>query len=243
MRFANLLYVAKLWERLIASIIGYSKFFEYGEEKYRTDFLLALDDLTAINEAGMAELGVTRYYPTALSCARLSPDKVDVAKIDRVANYVREARAAFEYEAALEAELKTENLTDFVIPGAGNEGHKLFKEVNFSDTFHLEDGVCRIAGTYRGRAFSTVNAHGWFRYEIAVKPNSENEILITAKGSEPSIDFSVEIDGEKTVIREAADGKREFSIRFTETAGKDKVHIRLDRISSSTPFFYLIKVK
>lgn len=244
MRFKNLLYVSKLWERLIASIIGYSKYFEYGEEKYKTMFLEALEDLTAINEDGKATLGVTRYYPTALGTRRTSnPKDIDVAKIDKVAQYVKDAKASFEYEAALEADLKSEGLVDFIIPGSGNEGHKLFKEVNFSDTFILDDGVCRIAGTYRGKAFSTVNAHGWFRYEIAVKPNSENEILITAKGSEPSIDFSADIAGEKTVIREAADGKREISIKFTEKEGRDRVQLRLDRISASTPFFYLIKVK
>lgn len=262
MRFRNLYYVSRLWERLVVSIIGYAKYFEYGKDEYRESFLGALEDLTAINEEGKAELGITRYYPTALSTRGSHSENIDVSKIDRVAHYVRDAKASFEYEAALTAELKGEGLVDFVIPGSGSEGHKLFKEVNFSDTFHLEDGVCRIAGTYRGKAFSTVNAHGWFRYEIAVKPNAENEILITAKtiapesskGTDdedivigekqlPSIDFSVEIDGEKTVIRERAEGKREFSIKFTEKCGKDRVHIRLDRISANTPFFYLIKVK
>ena len=33
------------------------------------------------------------------------------------------------------------------------------------------------------------------------RPLEENEILITAKGMEGQLDFSVEIDGEKTVIR------------------------------------------
>ena len=206
-------------------------------------FLEALEDLTAINEDGKSTLGVTRYYPTALGTRGSLSEKIDVSKIDKVAQYVKDAKASFEYEAALEAELKSEGLVDFIIPGSGNEGHKLFKEVNFSDTFLLEDGVCRIAGTYRGKAFSTVNAHGWFRYEIAVKPNAENEILITAKGSEPSIDFSIDIAGEKTVIREAADGKKEISVKFTEKEGRDKVQLRLDRISASTPFFYMIKVK
>ena len=262
MRFRNLYYVANLWERLVVALIGYAKYFEYGTEEFRTMLYSALDDLNALNEQGKSELGVTRYYPTALSTRGSLSETIDVSKIDKVAIFIDQAKRAFEYESALNEELKGENLVDFVIPGAGNEGHKLFKEVNFSDTYHLEDGVCRIAGTYRGKAFSTVNAHGWFRYEVAVKPNAENEILITAKtiapkesaGTSdedivlkekhvPSIDFSVEIGGERTVIRQPAEGKREFSIRYTEKEGKDRVQIRLDRISANTPFFYLIKVK
>ena len=243
MRFANLCYVSKLFERLVASLIGYAKYFEYKDEKYKKAFLDALDDLTRINEEGKAELGVRRYYPTALGARGSLSEVIDVAKIDKVAIFVKAAREAFLYEAAECERLDGEGLVDYVVTGAANEGHRLFKEVNFSDTFHLEDGVCRIAGTYRGKSFSTVNAHGWFRYEIKVRPNALNEILITAKGSEGSIDFSVDIDGERTVIREAADGKREIRIPFTERCGKDKVFIRLDRISASTPFFYLIKVK
>ena len=68
-------------------------------------------------------------------------------------------------------------------------------------------------------------------------------MVIGEKAPRTSIDFSVEIDGEKTVVREAAEGKREFVIRYTEKAGKDKVFLRLDRISAHTPFFYLIKVR
>ena len=243
MRFRNLYYVSNLWERLIAACVGYARYFESKDEKYRQMFLDATDDLVRINEEGKAELGVTRYYPTALSTRGSLSENIDVSKIDKVAIFVRQARASFEYEAKLVGELDAMGLVDYVIPGAGNEGHKLFKEVNFSDTFLLEDGVSRIAGTYRGKAFSTVNAHGWFRYEIAVKPGAENEILITAKGMEGEIDFSATIDGEKTVVRKAAEGKCEIAIPFTEKCGKDKVEIRLDRISAHTPFFYLIKVK
>lgn len=243
MRFCNLNLVSRLWERLIVSLIGYAKYFEYGEEKYRDMFLSALDDLTAINEEGKEKLGITRYYPTALGIKGSLSEKIDIANTDKVALYVDQAKRSFAYEAKEVAKLEKEGLVDYIITGGANERHKLFKEVNFSDSFLLEDGVCRIAGTYRGKAFSTVNAHGWFRYEVAVKPNSNNEILITAKGMEGHIDFSVTIDGEKTVIRKEADGKFEFSIPYTEKSGKDKVDIRLDRISAHTPFFYLIKVK
>jgi len=243
MRFRNLWYVANLWERLIVSLIGYAKYFEYGEQRYREMLLSALDDLVAINEAGKAELGITRYYPTALGTKGSLSEKIDIARIDRVANFVKETKATFEFEVKENARLKAKGLTDFIIAGGGSESHKLIKEVNFSDCYLYDDGVCRIPGTYRGKAFSTVNAHGWFSYEVDVKPNAENLFVITAKGSDGHLDFSVEIDGEKRVVREVGEGKLAVEIPFSEKCGKDKARIRIDRISAHTPFIYLIEVK
>ena len=134
-----------------------------------------------------------------------------------------------------------EIITDFIVCGGGREGHKLQKEVNFSDTYIFEDGVCRIPGTNRGKAWSTVNAHGWFSYEIKVKPNTENEITIIVKGSDGRLDFSVEIAGNKTVVNEKCEGKTEVKICYFAKA--ESVRIRIDRISAYTPFVYGIKVK
>ncbi len=242
-RFANLRYVAILWERLIASLIGYAKYFEYGEAKYESMFLCALSDLERTNEEGKAELGLKDYYPTGIGIRGSLTEAIDVSKLDRVATYIKEVRASFEHAKATKVALDGEGLVDYIIAGSAIERHKLFKEVNFSDSYLFSDGECRIPGTYRGKAFSAVKAHGWFRYEIAVKPNAENEILITAKGLEGHVDFSVEIDGEKTIIKKQADGKVEVSIPFTEKCGKKSVHIRIDRITEHTPFIYLIKVK
>ena len=173
-----------------------------------------------------------QYYPMAI----LRPGVLDPVQL-----FVEEVKASFYKERKTIQALKKENCTDFIVCGGGNEGHKLQKEVNFSDTYILEDGVCRIPGTNRGKAWSTVNAHGWFSYEIKVKQNVENEIIIVAKGSDGKLDFSVEIDGEKTIFNQITDKKTE--IKLSHFAKLDTARIRIDRISANTPFIYEIKVK
>ena len=51
----------------------------------------------------------------------------------------------------------------------------------------------------------------------------------------------MEIDGEKTVVSEKTDGKKEIKLRYF--AKEQFVRIRIDRISAYTPFIYEIKVK
>lgn len=115
--------------------------------------------------------------------------------LDPVPLFVEEVQASFYKERKTTQDLKKENLTDFIVCGGGNEGHKIQKEVNFSDTYIFEDGVCRIPGTNRGKAWSTLNAHGWFSYEIKVKKNAENIIEIVAKGTNGQLNMIVEIGG------------------------------------------------
>ena len=242
-RFANLRYVAILWERLIASLIGYAKFFEYGDASYERMFLDALDDLIRVNEEGKRELGIRDYYPTGIGIRGSLSEAIDISRIDRVANYVKDVKASFEYAKSAITALEAEGLTDYIIAGSAIERHKLFKEVNFSDSYQFEDGECRIPGTYRGKAFSAVKAHGWFRYEIKVKPNAENKIVITAKGLEGHVDFKVTIDDEVTTVKREADGKLDIEVTYNECKGNDHVFIRFDRITEHTPFIYLIRVK
>ena len=134
-----------------------------------------------------------------------------------------------------------EIITDFIVCGGGREGYKLRKEVNFSDTYVFKDGVFRIPGTNRGKAWSTVNAHGWFSYEIKVKPNVENIIEIIAKGSDGQLDMSVDIDGKKTIFQEKAEDKIKVQIPYY--ARSRAIRIRIDRISAYTPFVYEILVR
>ncbi len=243
MRFRNLQLVSQLFERLIASLIGYAKYFEYGEAKYEEMFRTALADLLLLNEEGKAELGLDYYYPTALGSRGSLSEPQNLRLRDKVALYVEQAAKSFEFEREEKERLDKENLTDYIIAGGGSESHKMIKEVNFSDSYLFDDGVCRIPGTYRGTAFSAIKAHGWFDYEIKVKPNAENTVAITAKGTNGQVDYSVAIDGELTVVKQSAEGKLETLITFTEKSGKDKVRIRIDRISANTPYIYLIKVK
>ena len=223
-KFQNLYFVSKLWFAMTKAFIAY-----VNKDKNALDNVCA--ELLAIDAEGKRTV-TKNYYPTTL---------VRVSGLDAVPFFVEEIKQSYERELETEARLEKEGLTDFIVCGGGREGHKLQKEVNFSDTYIFGDGVCRIPGTNRGKAWSTVNAHGWFSYEIQLKPNAENEIAIVAKGSNGCLDMSVEIDGEKTVIRKNAEGKTEISLRYFAKA--QTARIRIDRISANTPFIYEIKVK
>lgn len=235
-KFTNLYVIAKLWNALLKSFIAYM-------QSNETALNAALNELLVINEEGYEKLG-NKYYLVAIG-----GDKNDTSNFgeqgagikDRVEGFVNNMRASFRIEKETQKRLQSEDWTDFIICGSGNESHKLQKEVNFSDTYIFEDGLCRIPGTNRGKAWSTVNAHGWFSYEINVKPNTENEIVIVAKGSDNHLDLSVTLDGETTVIREEIEGKKEIKIKYH--AKERLARIRIDRISAYTPYIYEIKVK
>lgn len=223
-KFQNLYYTAKLWYALTKAFIAYVRDDEQG-------LLAACEELTQIDTEGKKTV-VKYYYPTTI---------VRAEGLDPVPLFVEEVQASFYRERETTQSLEKQNLTDFIVCGGGKEGHKLQKEVNFSDTYIFDDGVCRIPGTNRGKAWSTVNTHGWFSYEIKVQKDKENEIEIVAKGSNGQIDMSVEIDGQKTEIRQKVDEKT--SIKLSYFAKSDVARIRIDRISANTPFIYEIKVK
>ncbi len=223
-KFQNLYYTAKLWYSLTKAFIAYACDDEKG-------LLSACEELTKVDEEGKKTV-VKNYYPTTI---------VRAMGLDPVPLFVKEVQASFYKERETTQALEKESLTDFIVCGGGNEGHKLQKEVNFSDTYIFEDGVCRIPGSNRGKAWSTVNAHGWFSYEIQVKPNEENEIIIVAKGSDGHLDMRVEFDGEKTTVRQETEGKTQVKIKYFAKA--QTARIRIDRISAYTPFIYEIRVK
>ena len=223
-KFQNLYYTAKLWNALTKAFIAYAN-------NNESDLISACKELVEIDNEGKKTV-VKNYYPTTI---------VRVEGLDLVPLFVEEVQASFYKEREATKALQQENLTDFIVCAGGGEGHKLQKEVNFSDTYIFDDGVCRIPGTNRGKAWSTVNAHGWFSYEIKVKPNEENEITIIAKGSNGKLDMSVEIDGDITRVSRNVEEKTQVKIGYFAKSGVAR--IRIDRISANTPFIYEIKVK
>ena len=223
-KFQNLYYVARLWYALTKAFIAYVRDDEQG-------LLAACEELTQIDTEGKKTV-VKYYYPTTI---------VRAEGLDPVPLFVEEVQASFYRERETTQSLEKQNLTDFIVCGGGKEGHKLQKEVNFSDTYIFDDGVCRIPETNRGKAWSTVNTHGWFSYEIKVQKDKENEIEIVAKGSNGQIDMSVEIDGQKTEIRQKVDEKT--SIKLSYFAKANVARIRIDSISANTPYVYEIEVK
>lgn len=223
-KFLNLCYTARLWNALTKAFIAYARDDENA-------LLSACEELTAIDNEGKKTV-VKNYYPTTIVCAE---------GLDPVPLFVEEVQASFYRERATTKELEKQNLTDFIVCGGGKEGHKLQKEVNFSDTYIFEDGVCRIPGTNRGKAWSTVNAHGWFSYEIEVQKDKENDIEIVAKGSEGFLDMMVDIDGKKFEVHRCVEGKT--IVNFLYQSQKANVRIRIDRVSKYTPYIYEIRVK
>ena len=229
--------MALLWLSLLEAFIAYARFIQTKEESYRKAFDTACENLLSINEEGKKVVG-EKYYPMAIG--RWIGD---YTKTDTVSIFVADAKESLEKELEETLALESENLVDFVVCGGGNEGHKIQKEVNFSDTCVTDEGIFRIPGTGLGKAWSMVNAHGWFSYELKVKPNQVNEISVFAKGSDGKLNYSIDLDGEKTLVNKEGDELTETLVRFTENKGNTTVRIRIDRTTGYTPYIYQIKVK
>ena len=236
-KFYNLYYVALAWEKLTRVFLNYTKYFELCDEKYEAELEKVLFMLEKVNASAVSALG-DDFYVNSLTIDQLG------AKCSEspILSFIGEVKKSFRLEKEAYEKLNAEGLYDFVICGAATEGHKIKKEVNFSDTY-LKDGICRIPGTNRGKSFSTVNAHGWFAYELKLRPNCENTVIVSADGEDGEIDFKISALGESFEIREKHNGVTEFEFKFCETEGKTAAYIRIDRISKNTPYIYEIKVK
>ena len=235
LQFANLDYVARAWVELTDSYIGYARYFETKDVKYEQKLLTALDNLLKLNEEGCKELG-DKFYCVIGDGAYEKSSKMELIK-----TYVEETRQSFEIEKKLVSKLESENLTDFVACGGATEGHKLQKEVNFSDTLIIDNELCRIPGNRKGMKWATINAHGWFSYEVKVKEGA-NQIEILAGASGETLDVKITVGDSEYEIREKLDGKKTITLPYTANK-ENAVRIRFDRLSGSTPCIYTIKVK
>lgn len=233
-RFANLKYVALIWQQLTLIFLSYAKYFETKDISYEDNLNKALDTMLVLNEEGKKLLG-DKFY-----C--LNGDTlVSVENFDYVQTFVKDVTDSFRIEKAETLKAESENLTDFIICGGAMEGHKLQKEVNFSDTFITENDLYRIPGSGRGKKWSAVNTHGWFSYELKVKPNCENKIKVLLGTMGERIDIKITLDGAEYTVSQKADGKLEYEITYTPTS--DKARIRFDRFTANTPCVYTIKVQ
>lgn len=235
-KFKNLNYVAMLWKALAYSIYDYTRYFESKNEAYKTDLAKRLDEIDAVNAEGLKELGEAFYnYKFA---KRLLPEFED----ENVYDFCRDLKECFAAELKEYEKAENENLTDFVVCGSALEGHRLQKEVNFSDTLLVDGEICRITGSKKGIKWCTVNAHGWFSYELNLNKNADNLISFTFGSATDKLCVKIQI-GERThVINEPLDGKREFVFDCKDD-GSGSVRVRFDRILSDTPLLFAIKVK
>ena len=236
-KFLNLFYVARLWQTLLDVFLHYTKYFELESASHERALHAALDRLLCLDAEARSQLGED-FYIWQLSH---NPSATYHTAKEPVQSFAEDVRESFRLEKERHAQLLSEKLTDFIICGGGYEGHKLKKEVNFSDTYLKPDGICRIPGTYRGKAFSTVNAHGWFSYEVKVKPNAVNTLIVSAAGSEGHIDFDLTIGSSSFHARDCSPMRKDFSFQFDADA-QETIRVRIDRVTGYTPFVYEIKV-
>lgn len=245
MRFTNFLYVAKIFRELAKTYIAMSKYFEDNDDSVLPEIYDAIDKMTELDEAGYNELGKD-WYCEVLS---LKPGStfltyninVDYSKrTSQVYHLKNMLGRAIELEVETRRMLTKNNPVDFIVSGGFSEEHNLKCEPNFSGALTLDDGNCRTAGSERGAFWSVLKAHGWFSYDMKVKPNAENTIVIRGKGHNGTFSIDVDIDGDMTRHSVTGDGILEISRTFTPKKDVETVTVRIDRNSESLPFVYSI---
>ena len=233
-KFKNLELVAKIWKALTDVFYNYAKFFELSDEVYATRFYQSIATLEELNSEGKCALGDDFYCISGDSLA-------GGGRYELIDVFVKDAKESFEAERRTDALLRSESLYDYVLAGGGSEGHGLKKEVNFSDTLLRDGELCRIPGNARGAEWSMIKAHGWFSYEVKVKPNADNKITVKFSSFTDTLDVKLTIGETEYKISEPISGKREMT--FNYRSGKEgAVRIRFDKISGNTPCVYNVKV-
>lgn len=233
-KFYNLKLTTEVWLILMMIFRDYVQYFETRNSKYADSFEKDCKLLLEKHHFGMETLGTAFYclYP-------LQP----FSKGTHIENFVKEIRESFAYEKQFTEEMEKEpDVLDYVVCGGGMESHRLQKEVNFSDTLMQDGKLCRIPGSLRGMGWCSVNAHGWFSYEVTVEPNAKNVIRILMGSSGEQLDVSIDIGGQKHTIHETIEGSKEYVFGYYETCGGDAVRIRFDKVSGYTPCVFWIKV-
>lgn len=236
-KFKNLELVAKIWKTLTDVFYDYTKYFERGDEKYKTAFYNNLQTLTLLNESGKKTLGDDFYCISGDSL-------VGAGRYELIASFLEEIKESFWLEEKAVEELGASLPYDYVACGGATESHGLMKEVNFSDTLVHDGYLCRIPGHMRreGNTIkSLINAHGWFSYEVAVRAGQDNDIIICAAGYDDKIDMRV-IIGDESVDLHGNGDYNEYKLTYKAKPDESTVRVRIDRISPDAPLVRYIKV-
>ena len=234
-KFKNLAFVAELWRELAYAIFNYVKYFETREKKYHAALRENLKTIDDVNDAGIESLG-TDFYNYKGAQGFLSLNK------ETDSDFTRSLYGTFLAETESFIKAENESLTDFVICGSAMESHRLQKEVNFSDTFLYDGETCRIAGNKSGLKWSSINAHGWFSYQLNIKKNAENVIVFTFGSATDTLCVQLTVGDEVYAIKEKIAGKKDYEIIYRDN-GQGKVRVRVDRVDENTPLLFTIKVK
>lgn len=242
--FENLYYGAWASRTLLDVFYNYVKYFEDKNEENEKALYIALDKLLVIDSEGRKVVGETSDY--YLNNNMFYKGVIGAGSVIHIVEiFVDEVKQSFEFEKKRYFELLDKDYTDFIVCGGGAESHKLQKEVNFSDTMIIDGEICRIPGNRRGASWSQINAHGWFSYELCVKPNQTNEIVIEAGSLTGSVDFKLTENNVEHIVCEKVGEKEKkiFKFNVNETCGENSLRIRIDRTSGNTPLIYSIIVK
>ena len=90
--------------------------------------------------------------------------------------------------------------------------------------------------------WSSINAHGWFSYEVKVKPLEENEIHIVMGSTGEQLEVRITIGEKDYEIREKVCGRKKLVFPYAAGVECSSVRIRFDKISGYTPCVFGIKV-
>lgn len=233
-KFCNLKLVTEIWMRLTIILMDYVRYFETRDKAFEKALEEDIGILLEKNNEGNELLGDKFYCRNAVEMVGTGAD---------IEDFVKELRESFRLEKNAVESIEQEcNVLDYVICGGAMEGHRLQKEVNFSDTQIRSGALCRIPGNYRGKQWSMINAHGWFSYEVRVKPNARNTIRILMEGAEEELNVRICIGEKAYTVCEKNAGRKEYCFPYTEENGADSVRIRFDKISGYTPCIFEMKV-
>ncbi len=236
MQFNNLYYSARAWRQLVEILCDYVNYFEVGAE-YEQKLYSDIERLIEIDLEGRETVGDTTDFH--LNNNMYIREKV-IHAVEQLAGEIFES---FKAEKT-EYENRTRDYIDFVACGGAMEGHKLKKEVNFSDTMLIDGRLCRIPGNRRGAEWSQINGHGWFSYELKVRPKGKSTLVLELGSLTERLDVTVSIlDQVFTVKEDSPSEVKEYLFEFENPTSADSARVRIDRISSYTPQIYSIKIK
>ena len=231
LKFTNLKLVTAVWLALTKVFISYVNCLDRGASEEQLEDALA--ELAALGETGVRLTG-DQFY-----CLQQDSNRTGTAiRFDYIGSFIQEVRESFRLEK--EAREALEGSVDGIVCGGALEGHRLQKEVNFSDTPVVNGRLCRIPGNRSGLKWSRINAHGWFSYQLRVRPGQENRITVSLSGAAGGVDVRITLGQQEYEFREAGNHRRE--IVLTCVPEEAVLRIRFDKISGNTPCVHTVRV-
>ena len=232
LKFTNLKLVTAIWLALTKVFISYVNCLAADAPESQLEAALA--KLINLREEGIRLTG-DRFY-----CLQQDSNRTGTAiRFDYIGAFVQEVRESFRLEREARASLA--GSFDAIVCGGALEGHRLQKEVNFSDTLVREGSLCRIPGNRSGLQWSRIHAHGWFSYELRVRPGEENRITLDLSSGGDALDVKITLGQQEQEFRLPGSHRRELTL--TCIPPEDRIRIRFDKISGNTPCIHTVKVQ